>query len=151
MMIEDYKRVGFEVRRLDHVMRNHMEMGVKKEGINEIALMHGWFIRYLYENRNKDVFQKDLEKQFCIARSTVTNIIQLMEEKELVRREFVKSDARLKKVILTQKGIESHEKIEAMITRMNLQMIEGISDKELEVFLDVAEKIRENIEKKREG
>ncbi len=110
-------------------------------------MMHGWAIRYLYDNKDKDVFQKDFEKQFCIARSTVTNIIQLLEEKGLVRREFVKSDARLKKVILTQKGIESHEKIEEMITRMNLQMIEGISDEELEIFLNVAEKIRGNIEK----
>lgn len=147
-MIEDYKRIGFEVRRLNHLIGSYLDAGVKKEGIDEITLMHGWAIRYLYENRNEDVFQKDLEKQFCIARSTVTNIIQLLEEKGLVRREFVKSDARLKKVILTQKGIESHEKIEELITRMNMQMVEGIANEELEIFLKVAEQIRENVERR---
>lgn len=146
-VMEDCKRVGFEVRRLDHMMRNYLEAGVKREGLDELTLMNGWFIRYLYEKQGEDVFQKDLEKQFCIARSTVTNTIQLMEERGLIQREFVKSDARLKKVTLTQKGIESHEKVEEIILRMNQQMVGGISDEELQTFLAVAERIRKNIEK----
>ena len=68
--------------------------------------MNGWIMRYLYENRKKDIFQKDIEKFFSIGRSTVTNIIQILEKKGYVRRESVEYDARLKKVILTEQGIE---------------------------------------------
>lgn len=145
-MIEDCRRVGFEVKRLDHLMSRCIEAGVKAEGIDEITLMNGWIMRYLYENKGNDVFQKDLEKHFSIGRSTVTGIIKLMEKKDLIRREAVEHDARLKKVILTEKGIEAHEKIEEMITRMNQQMIEGIAEEELEVFLCVIKKLRENAE-----
>lgn len=42
------------------------------------------------------IFQKDLETEFCIGRSTVTNILNLMEKKGFVRRESVSYDARLK-------------------------------------------------------
>lgn len=139
-------RVGFEIRRLDHMMSRNLEMKVKDFGIDEITLMHGWIIRYLYEMRNRDVFQKDIEKQFSIGRSTVTNIIQMMEKKGYIRREFVEHDARLKKVILTEKGIKSHETIEKMINILNRKMLEGIGEDELQVFLRVIEKIRANIE-----
>ena len=121
----------------------------KAEGIDEIPLMNGWIMRYLYENRKKDIFQKDIEKFFSIGRSTVTNIIQILEKKGYVRRESVEYDARLKKVILTEQGIESHEKIEAIIGCLNHRMIQGIEDDDLQVFLRVADQIRRNVEKEK--
>ena len=105
------------------------------------------FARFLYENRERDIYQKDIEKYFLVGRSTVTNSIQLMEKKGLVRREFVECDARLKKVLLTEKGIQSHETIENMIAEMNSGILEGIDEQDAQVFLKVIRRIRENIEK----
>ena len=39
-------------------------MRVKEEGLDEIALMHGWILRYLYEHQDKEIYQKDIEKEF---------------------------------------------------------------------------------------
>lgn len=142
-------RVGFEIRRLDHMISKAIEARVKEEGIDEITLMNGWIMRYLYENRKKDIFQKDIEKFFSIGRSTVTNIIQILEKKGYVRRESVEHDARLKKVILTEQGIESHEKIEAIIGCLNHRMIQGIEEEDLKVFQRVADQIRKNVEKEK--
>lgn len=148
-MEEACGKVGFEIRRLDHTISRTIEARVKAEGIDEIPLMNGWIMRYLYENRKKDIFQKDIEKFFSIGRSTVTNIIQILEKKGYVRRESVEYDARLKKVILTEQGIESHEKIEAIIGCLNHRMIQGIEDDDLQVFLRVADQIRRNVEKEK--
>lgn len=142
-------RVGFEIRRLDHMISKEIEARVKEEGIDEITLMNGWIMRYLYENRKKDIFQKDIEKFFSIGRSTVTNIIQILEKKGYVRRESVEHDARLKKVILTEQGIESHEKIEAIIGCLNHRMIQGIEEEDLKGFQRVADQIRKNVEKEK--
>lgn len=139
-------RVGFELRKLDLLMTRSLEAKVKARGIDAVTLMHGWIIRYLYENRDKDIYQKDIERHCVIGRSTVTNIIQLMEKKGYVKRESVESDARLKKVILTEKGIESHETIELLIDRQNEKMLEGIRLEEMENFLRMAERIRKNID-----
>ncbi len=141
------EQVGFEIHRTEHMMSRRLEAGVKAEGIDEITLSHGWIIRFLYENRERDIYQKDIEKYFLVGRSTVTNSIQLMEKKGLVRREFVECDARLKKVLLTEKGIQSHETIENMITEMNSGILEGIDEQDAQVFLKVIRRIRENIEK----
>lgn len=141
------EQVGFEIHRTEHMMSRRLEAGVKAEGIDEITLSHGWIIRFLYENRERDIYQKDIEKYFLVGRSTVTNSIQLMEKKGLVRREFVECDARLKKVLLTEKGVQSHETIENMIAEMNSGILEGIDEQDAQVFLKVIRRIRENIEK----
>ncbi|MGF0033325.1 MarR family winged helix-turn-helix transcriptional regulator, partial [Bariatricus sp. SGI.154] len=141
------ERIGFEIRMLDHMLARNMQAHVRAAGIDEITLMHGWIIRYLYANRDRDVFQKDIEKDFSVGRSTVTNVIKLMEKKGFIRRESVEHDARLKKVILTEKGILSHETMEHMIDNMDASLMEGIEDEELEVFHSVIRKLKENLKK----
>ena len=117
-------QVGFEIHRTAHMMSRRLEGNVKDRGIDEVTLTHGWIIRFLYENRDKDIYQKDIEKYFLVGRSTVAGSIKLMEKKGLVRREFVECDARLKKVLLTEKGIHAHETIEAMIEELNSGLLE---------------------------
>ena len=56
------------------------------------------------------MFQRDIEREFSITRSTVTNILQLMERKGYIERQSVPQDARLKRLVLTEKGACIHEK-----------------------------------------
>lgn len=146
-MVKQEERVGFEIRKLDHMLERNIQANVRAAGIDEVTLMHGWIIRYLYMNRERDVFQKDIEQYFSIGRSTVTNIIQLMEKKGFILRESVEHDARLKKVILTEKGIQNHEMIENLIEKLDASLIEGITDEELAVFYSVIEKLGKNLTK----
>ena len=90
-------------------------------------------------------FQKDIEKQFGVGRSTVTNIIQLMEKKGYLQREAVEKDARLKKLILTDMGKELHEKLDHLIEQLNEETLKNVTDEELDVFFRVLEKVEENI------
>lgn len=140
-------QVGFEIHRTEHMMSRKLEAKVKELGIDEVTLTHGWIIRFLYENRDKDIYQKDIEKYFLVGRSTVTNSIKLMEKRGLIRREFVECDARLKKVLLTEKGIQVHETIEKVIEGLNFNILDGIEEEETKIFLKVIGKIRENVEK----
>ncbi len=139
------ERIGFEIRRLDHMLARNVQARVKAAGLDEVTLMHGWIIRSLYEKRDEDIFQKDIEQHFSIGRSTVTNIIQLMEKKGFVLRESVEHDARLKKVVLTEKGVLSHEMIENLIENLDMSLVEGITDEELSVFYSVVKQLTENL------
>ena len=146
---EKKRRIGVEVRRLNCMLARNMSEHVKAEGIDEITLMHGWIIRYLYDNRDREVFQKDIEKYFKVSRSSVTGVIQVMEKKGYLRRESVERDARLKKVLLTDRGIHTQEAIESLIDHMNIETLEGISDEEVEIFLRVVDKLEENLQKQK--
>ena len=58
-------------------------------------------------------------------------------------------DARLKRVLLTDMGIQTHEKIESLVDCLNIKTLEGISDEELEVFFRVTQKLEENLKKQK--
>lgn len=142
---EKERRIAPEIRRLDHMMARNMEAHAKEHRMDEVTVMHGWIIRYLNEQYEVEVYQKDIEKKFGIGRSTVTNIIQLMEKKGYLRREAVERDARLKKLVLTEKGRFHHLQMENLVEQISVETAEGISDEELDVFFRVLHKLEDNI------
>ena len=124
-----------------------MDTNTAKILADEMTGTHGWAIGYFYHNRHKDIFQKDFEKEFDIRRSTASNILSLMEKNGLIKRQSVPDDARLKKIILTEKAVEIHNEIEASFDKMEKDISEGISQDEMEAFLLTVDKIRKNIER----
>ncbi len=141
---EDMK-VGAAIHRLDRVLGRYISGKVKECGYDDVSMMHGWVIRYLYDHRDTDVFQRDIEKKFSLGRSAVTSILQLMEKKGYVRRTNVEQDARLKKVELTQAGLKCHEKMEILAARMDRVMLQDVDLKDLDTFFAVVKKIEENV------
>ena len=99
--------IGFEFRRINNLIRRDIERSKINGEIDTSRFVHGWAIRYLYDNREKEIFQKDIEKEFSIRRSTASNILKLMEKNGLIERISVPYDARLKKLTLTKKAVES--------------------------------------------
>ena len=57
-----------------------------------------------HNSKNRDIFQKDIEEELDIRRSSVTSVLQLMEKNGFIERVSVSEDARLKKLIITEKG-----------------------------------------------
>ena len=108
--------------------------------------VHGWAIKYFYDNKDKDIFQRDFEEKFSIRRSTATQILKLMEKNGLIVRKSVESDARLKKIILTDKAEDILKIIDEDIKRREKRMRGNISKSDLEVFFSVCEVLIKNLE-----
>lgn len=139
------RHLGLEVHRLERLMTRQRGCSAAHQDADRQTGMHGYLIRYLYENQERDVFQRDIEKAFSISRSMVTVTLQLMEKNGLIRRESVAQDARLKRIVLTQKAKDLHRQIEADIMAFESNLARGISEEEQEVFLRVAKKMQENL------
>ena len=139
------RRVGPAIHRLNNMLNRNITSYVRMLGIDEVSVTNGWIIRYLYDNKDKDIFQKDIEKRFSIGRSTVTSTIQLLEKKGYVSRDAVESDARLKRVALTERGMELHQTMRKVGKELDERTLEGISDKELHTFFEVIDKIEKNL------
>lgn len=139
------RHLGLEVHRLEKLMARQRGYSAAHQDADRQTGMHGHLLRYLYENQERDVFQRDIEKAFSISRSSVTVTLQLMEKNGLIRRESVAQDARLKRIVLTQKARDLHRQIEADILAFESNLARGISEEEQEVFLRVAKKMQENL------
>ena len=109
---ESDKLISTRLRGLSHRIHRFFENSPNKKTIDSITGTHGWIIAFLACNKGKDVFQKDVEREFDVTRSTASKVIDLMEQKGLVTREKVPCDARLKKLVLTQKAQELSELFE---------------------------------------
>lgn len=137
--------LGFEIRSLNNLVKRYLE-SKKPIELDKSTGVHGWAIRYFYENRDCDVFQRDFEARFSIRRSTATNMLKLMEKNGIITRESVPYDARLKKITLTEKAVKIHKKATENIETFEKTIRRGITDKELATFYNVADKIKKNLE-----
>ena len=142
------RHIGYEVRILNQVIRrlvNSYQSKVdEKAGINR---MQGWIIGYLYLHSEEAVFQKDLEAEFQMARSTASGILQAMEKKGLITRESIPRDARLKRLVLTEKGMEFQMEIMENFDRIQNVLKSDIPQEKLESFMEVLDIIRENAQR----
>lgn len=140
------KHIAREISRTNNLLIRYCLQNDFKKEIHTAPGKHGWIIGYLAEHADEEIFQRDIEETFSIRRSTVSNIVKLMEQKGYVKRESVKYDARLKKLVLTPKALETNRKIKDSILEGEEKIKQGISEKELKVFFDVLEKIQKNLE-----
>lgn len=140
--MEKKKIVGYEIHTLDNMLGKTVSYLMEKEGITK---MQSWIIRYLYEHRSMDVFQKDLEAFFHIARSTATGILQCMEKHDLLYREPVPYDARLKRLVLTEKGIQQQLFIQQTMLNLENVVKANISSEKMETFFEVILTMKNNI------
>lgn len=138
------RSVGLELRTLSLLMRRQLDQTLKEK--ENLTAMHGWTISYLYKNQNKDVFQKDFERDFSIRKSTASRILKAMENNGLITRQSVPYDSRLKKIVLTEDALKIHDSIMTRRALLEQKLLTGIPEEKLDVFFEVMDAMKENIE-----
>jgi DNA-binding MarR family transcriptional regulator len=146
----EQRHIGPTVRRLNNLIKRETDKSSVKQHIDNLTGLHGWVIRYIREQEGA-VFQRDLEKRFSCRRSTMSNVLSLMEKNGLIERRVSKEDARLKEIVLTEAAHKVHEMAKADMMRLDAIFAAGIEEEELEVFFRVADKIRANIERQEQN
>lgn len=137
--------VVFEVKTLNGLfMRSEMAC-MEEMGCGGLSYMNGWIIGFLHANRDREIFQKDIEAEFSVARSTVTNLVKQMEKGGYITRVGVERDSRLKRLELTEKGEECHKRIQENFFHIEEMISEGIEPEQKEIFINVAKQIRRNL------
>ena len=144
--MERKRAVSFEIGKISRLIKRYVDKHTHKAYVDSLTGTHGWAAGYFYANRDKDIFQKDFEKEFNIRRSSATSMLKLMEKNGLITRESVDYDARLKKITLTQKAVELHEIIEKDFEELEKKLLKNLSEDEIECFFGVLSKIKNNIE-----
>ena len=143
----DGRWIGFEIKCVNNLIRRKIDNSFQENGLDEVVGMQGPMLGYIYENsRIRDVFQRDIEKEFNIRRSTATVMLQNLEQKGFLIREAVDYDARLKKIVLTEKAVEHHQRIRERIDIFHRELEKGITSAEKEEFLRILDKIKKNLD-----
>lgn len=128
---------------LSHKIKRRIGKITLKYGISSMQAKILSFI--FHESSKKDIFQKTIEEEFDIRRSSVTSVLSLMEKNNLVKRISFSEDARLKKIILTERGIKIYKLVYKEIDLIEDIILDSFTDEELILFNNIIEKLTKNI------
>ncbi|MBC8631515.1 MAG: MarR family winged helix-turn-helix transcriptional regulator [Paeniclostridium sp.] len=140
-------KLGLDISKIHHIISRKMDASVISAIDDNLTVSQAYVIDFISnEGKDKEIFQKDLEREFDLKRSSISLMLNNMEKSDLIERVPVTEDARLKKIILTQKSIKIYEKISTAIDSIENKLSENITPEEIKVFQSVLDKIRNNLE-----
>ena len=143
MMIGEIKALNNLIKRMmvSHHLKCKAPSDITGQQMNVIM-----FLKHSY-SEGKEVFQRDVECNLNIRSSTATGILKTLEKNGYIKRVSVPSDARLKKLVLTEKSYAMFEQIDPFIKAINAKITEGLTEEEIEQFFCITEKLKQNIDK----
>jgi DNA-binding MarR family transcriptional regulator len=112
---------------------------------DEMTVRNSWIIGYLCDNKDRDIYQKDIEEHFEIAKSTVAGTLKLMEKKGYIVRSSVESDARLKKIQVTKQGAALHRRRIECALQVEREVRGMLTEAEAEEYMRLTQKLKEKI------
>ncbi len=140
------KTIIFEIKILDNMIIRKIIMNAKTEKIPYVlSPIQTRIMHYLFENSNRPIYQRDIEKVIQARRSTTSGILNTMEKNKLIIREVSKKDARTKQIFLTSHSNKICHQLIDKKEKFEVQLKEGITSEELDTFFKVTEKIKQNI------
>lgn len=147
---------GHDVGRLINTISHQLKrrMCIQEEEDSLTTNMQRLVLHYiLFESLKRDIYQKDVEKEFQIRRSTATGTLQILEKNGFINREQVEWDARLKKLTPTDKAKGVRRHILDNIRYIEELLARDIPSEKLAVCREVLSQMSENLsvdEKRRE-
>lgn len=139
------KRIGFELKKITTRMKRILDLQCA-DSREPITGVQGWIVAYVCNNPDRDVFQRDIEEMFRIRRSTATGILNGMQAAGLISRRAVDYDARLKKIVPTEKAVILHGKAKKALDEFESNLKKNIPEDKLAVFFEVLARIGRNLD-----
>lgn len=129
------------------IFANRIHRSISKEAAQYgVTGVQSRIIGFIYHNSNKrDIFQRDIEEELDIRRSSVTSVLQLMEKNGYIKRASVSEDARLKKIILTEKGLEIQKNVYEFILKFEKSLRDELSNDEMKILVSLIDRLSKKI------
>ena len=138
--------MGRLIQMLSHQMKRKNCIVTMIDG-DSLTVMQKHILKFiLLETLHREIYQKDIEEEFQIRKSTVTGILQLMEKNGLILRESVHNDARLKSLVPTEKAAHLDAQIGESLRRTEQRLTRGLSSAQLTLFLQTAAHMSANLD-----
>lgn len=142
------KNIELEMIRLTNLLRRHADNIIARRGGCQLSGTQSFIANFIYAHQMEgiDVYQKDVEREFCISRSTVSGILKMMEQNGTIRRLPVDRDARLKKLVLTEDTLETIRQIHQEIASMDLRVEGCLTEEERRQMREYLSRMRKAAE-----
>ena len=144
--INETTEINFALRVISHIIARRTAELATEKGESGLTPLQCSIIGFVCDNSDRDIYQKDIEREFGIRRSTVTETLKLMERDGLIKRVGVPCDARLKKIILSKNALANYAKAKETLNAVEERATAGLTQEEKETLLRIIAKIAKNLE-----
>ena len=141
----DMSDFGLEIKNLNNMIHRHFANLKTTEILNELTGSNGYIIIYLMKHQDELITQKNIEEVLGITRSTASIVLSNMEKNQLITREVLKTDSRIKSLHITSKGKELYETMTLEKNEFEEKLKKGFTEAEEELFLSFIRRIKQNI------
>ena len=93
------------------------------------------------DREGTDVYQRDLEQEFKVRRSTISRMIDLMVRKQYLTRESVEGDQRLKRLRLTEKGETMLREVAHSIDELEARLRASFTPEEYDALVGLLDRL----------
>ena len=141
----DEKKLMEQYDKMNRKMQRHFSSYFSD---SQLTSIQGIVLHYIIVEKDRgDIFPKDLEEFLGIKGSSVTSLINNLEQGGYLRRESLESDGRYKKLVLTEKTREMQEDILRRVYDYIHSMFAGIPEENLKIFESVILQMAKNADK----
>ncbi len=134
---------GFLVSQLKQIQGRVFEKLLSDANVNEFNGAQGRILFVLWQEDFVPIVE--LSKKTGLAKTTLTSMLDRLEEAGLINRNYDKADRRQIKITLTEKSRELKDKYDEVSRKMSEIFYKGFSDSEIQQFENYLSRIIHNL------
>ena len=134
---------GVLIKKLDKVFKQNFDQELERVGLTFSQMR---VLRFLEDNPNTKITQKDISKELDIQHSTTIGLLKRMQEKGLVTVVVDEDNRRCRNIFLTSKAEEISCEMERGRTIMENRVVASFTEEEKEIFYRLLNKAIDNLE-----
>lgn len=138
-------RGGFLISQIKQIQGRVFDSLLQEAGIEEFNGAQGRILYVLWQEDNLPIIE--LSKKTGLAKTTLTSMLDRMEEREFLKRVPDSQDRRQLRIVLTDKARTLNNSYNEVSGEMSRIFYEGFSDEEIERFEKYLDKILQNLTK----
>ena len=133
---------GVLIKKLDKVFKQNFDQELERVGLTFSQMR---VLRFLEDNPNTKITQKDISKELDIQHSTTIGLLKRMKEKGLVTVVVDEDNRRCRNIFLTSKAEEISCEMERGRTIMENRVVASFTEEEKEIFYRLLNKAIDNL------
>jgi MarR family transcriptional repressor of mepA len=130
------------IKKLDKVFKQNFDQELERVGLTFSQMR---VLRFLEDNPNTKITQKDISKELDIQHSTTIGLLKRMQEKGLVTVVVDEDNRRCRNIFLTSKAEEISCEMERGRTIMENRVVASFTEEEKEIFYRLLNKAIDNL------
>lgn len=131
-----------EIKKTQNLIFRLLESKAKSQTEKDLTFPDRQICGFLMHSGSKPMYQKDIEKEFSLRRSSASTKLTKMEEKGLIVRVSQDSDKRLKRIELTDKAKNSFKGACKDVDDLEDIVVKNLPKEEVDSFIKTLKKLQ---------